>query len=106
MSIPLAPWTAGEEIIGYEFIQSILEGWLTLYPIEPSLLGINGCLFILFDDIPGIGNRFGLERPRRSLRCGQHRKITERTTTYPGVPGMCLNFPPRAAIAEGPQTGC
>jgi hypothetical protein len=34
-----------------------------LYPIEPSQLGIDGCLFELLDDIPGIGNGFGLERP-------------------------------------------
>ena len=27
------------------------------------------------------------------------------TTTYPGVPGKVRNFPPRAAIAEGPHTG-
>jgi len=46
-------------------MKSILEGWLTLYPIEPSLLGIDGCLFVLFDDIPGIGNGFGLETPHR-----------------------------------------
>lgn len=30
------------------------------------------------------------------------KKFTPHTVTYPGLPGMNRNFPPLAAIAEGP----